>query len=608
MPRILKFSVIAVLLVFLVLGAVLAYLMFAIDINSYKPQIEQTAKDQGIELNIQGQLGWSVFPNIAISIGETHFQSAQYGVEPSSIASASLALKWPELLRKQLAVSALTIDSANIHITSLDSGAAAAAIPASGSEPVSSPDGSFSLAVDQFALRNSQIQYDDILIKNLDATTKGVNLQGDPFTLSLGLDYDQGLDKAPLHLGLSGNAGFDQRQGELTLANMLIELKGVTPTPLIINLTGNLNTNVMEGTLNALTLSLGDTRLTGSATFSKTPKSLALNLSGTDLNLDELLPATNPTDGDAETAKEAEAAQLLPPLFAPLALLDGGSGEVNLTLESLVYDGITLTKPQLLASASGNKIVVNQFSTGIFGGTVTADATFTNSKTPKISFKKQLRDIDMAAAMDKLASEVDITGTLNMGISGTTFGNSGDALIANTQAKGVLEIKDPTLATVNIEKSYCELAALVEKTPARQEPWPAGTRLNNLVSDYHMADGNLILDDYSTGMGNLKLTGNGVIDIINQAFNIRVVTLLDGDRTSDSGCEIKSTRVRNKKIPFICKDSFAKAGAGSCKPDPDFVKGLLQEKLLDKLIDDKDGEESEKSKAVKGLLKGIFGG
>ena len=608
MPRILKFSVIAVLLVFLVLGAVLAYLMFAIDINSYKPQIEQTAKDQGIELNIQGQLGWSVFPNIAISIGETHFQSAQYGVEPSSIASASLALKWPELLRKQLAVSALTIDGANIHITSLDSGAAAAAIPASGSEPVSSPDGSFSLAVDQFALRNSQIQYDDILIKNLDATTKGVNLQGDPFTLSLGLDYDQGLDKAPLHLGLSGNAGFDQRQGELTLANMLIELKGVTPTPLIINLTGNLNTNVMEGTLNALTLSLGDTRLTGSATFSKTPKSLALNLSGTDLNLDELLPATNPTDGDAETAKEAEAAQLLAPLFAPLALLDGGSGEVNLTLESLVYDGITLTKPQLLASASGNKIVVNQFSTGIFGGTVTADATFTNSKTPKISFKKQLRDIDMAAAMDKLASEVDITGTLNMGISGTTFGNSGDALIANTQAKGVLEIKDPTLATVNIEKSYCELAALVEKTPARQEPWPAGTRLNNLVSDYHMADGNLILDDYSTGMGNLKLTGNGVIDIINQAFNIRVVTLLDGDRTSDSGCEIKSTRVRNKEIPFICKDSFAKAGAGSCKPDPDFVKGLLQEKLLDKLIDDKDGEESEKSKAVKGLLKGIFGG
>ncbi|MGD9660666.1 MAG: AsmA family protein [Porticoccaceae bacterium] len=606
MPGFLKFSAIAVLIVLLILGGVVAYLMFAIDINSYKPQIEQAAKEQGIELDIQGQLGWSFFPTIAISVGETHFHSAQYGIEPSSIANANLALGWRQLLRKQLAVNALTIDGADIHIISLDSGAAVAAVPATGSKPAASQDGAFSLAVDQFGLHNSKIRYDNTLITNIDASTEGVDLEGSLFTLRVGFDYDQGSAKAPLHLGLSGNAGFNQRQGELTLADMSIEVKGVAQTPIVLMLAGKLNTNLLEGTFDLLTIAVGDAQLSGSAAFSNTPKSLSLELSGTEVNLDTLLPPANETDNKTDTAT-TEAAQILSPLFAPLALLDGGTGKIKLSLESLIYDGITLTAPQLLVSASGNRILLDTFSTGIFGGTITANATFTDSKTPKISFTKQLRDIDIAAAMDKLASDVDIAGTLNMGIDGATFGNSVDALITNTQAAGILEIKDPILATLNIEKSYCEVAALVEKTPAREQPWPAGTRLNNLVSDYHIADGNLILDNYSTGMGNLKLSGNGTIDLINRAFDIRAVTLLDGDRTSDSGCEIKSTRVRNKEIPLICKDSFANAGAGSCKPDPAFVKQLLQDKLLDKLIDDKDGEESEKSKAVKGLLKGIFG-
>ena len=78
---------------------------------------------------------------------------------------------------------------------------------------------------------------------------------------------------------------------------------------------------------------------------------------------------------------------------------------------------------------------------------------------------------------------------------------------------------------------------------------------------------------------------------------------IEGDRTSDSGCIVKSKRVRDKDIPLRCKDSFATAGAKSCQPDPDFLKGVLQDEVLDKLIDDKDGEKAE---AVKGLLKGLF--
>ena len=86
---------------------------------------------------------------------------------------------------------------------------------------------------------------------------------------------------------------------------------------------------------------------------------------------------------------------------------------------------------------------------------------------------------------------------------------------------------------------------------------------------------------------------------------ILATTRLNGDRTSENGCVVESTKLRNRDIPLRCKDSFAKAGAGSCRPDGDIVKKLATDKILEK-IGDKSRLNEETGKTVEGLLKGLF--
>jgi AsmA protein len=116
----------------------------------------------------------------------------------------------------------------------------------------------------------------------------------------------------------------------------------------------------------------------------------------------------------------------------------------------------------------------------------------------------------------------------------------------------------------------------------------------------------VLIENYTTGLGNISLSGNGLIDLGTERFDLLAVSRLNGDRTSEQGCLVKSKRVRDKDIPIRCKDSFANAGGGSCKPDGDFVKQVLQDKLFDK-IQKKSGLNEESEEAVKGLLKGLFG-
>ncbi|MBV1932066.1 MAG: hypothetical protein KUG71_10155, partial [Porticoccaceae bacterium] len=164
---------------------------------------------------------------------------------------------------------------------------------------------------------------------------------------------------------------------------------------------------------------------------------------------------------------------------------------------------------------------------------------------------------------------------------------------------------EPELKTINIEQSYCQVAAMVEKIPAKDD-WPAGTKLNTVDGKFRMQGQTLLLDGLSSGVGNLTLKANGEVDLEAGAFNILAVTRLNGERTSENGCLIESTKLRDKDIPLRCKDSFENAGAKSCRPDGDFVKQFAKDKILEK-IGEKAGLSEADSKAVDSLLKGLFG-
>lgn len=678
------FKVIGAIFVILLLvaGGLVAWLMTAFDPNSYKPQIEQAAREQGVELDIAGDLGLDVFPSLAIVVGETRFESEQHGIRPSRIGQADLALSLMALLRKEVAIKALTLDGVDLNLTQLEQAGAVAAVPASNGQTFTSGDTSLAIAIDQFTLNNSTLTVIQGQTRhqfsNINITTSGVNLTGQPFSVSGELDYSGDLSGNTLSLKLDSNASFNQSTGLVELLDNKLHLQGLTPEPLRIQLAGQANLNdqsarlqtldialgkinltgqmaisdylgeqritgtlslkaddarssleALAGTplqtasakafsqlaltsdvagsasnlqLNNLKLQLDDTHVAGNMTFATgSPRSLTLNLEGDHINVDNYLPPADDTAGSGTATETTAAAALFAPVAAPLALLDGGNGNISFGMQRIDYQGVRLDNTRLVLAATGQRIAITSFTTDTFDGQVKASGNLNLSEsTPTLSLNKSISGVDLKQVTAQLAEDANIEGLLTLQFSGTTSGNNQDALMTNLTGTGTLTIADPVITTINLEQQYCELAAMVEQVPVR-ENWPAGSMLNTLESQFHFDNGNLVLDNYTSGLGNLGVRGNGSIDLIEQAFNIRVITRLEGDRTSAEGCVVKSKRIRDRDIPLLCKDTFANAGAGSCKPDPDFVRNLLQSEVLDKL-----NLEGESGEAVEGLLRGLL--
>lgn len=614
MNKAVKVTLTLVVVIILAFAALLAYVLLALDPNGYKPQLENAAREQGVELHIDGDLGWRLFPTIAIQLGETRFESETHGIRPSSVQEVNLAVGWRELLQKRIAIKALAIDRADIHLTSSEQAAAIAAVPASGDQPVSTDDKSFSLGVEKFSIANSTVSLEEngntTLLSNINLSTSDVSLTGDEFPLAISLEYRADSSAEPIRLDLDASLSLDQQAGKLLASNTTISVDGAMPESIKLTFSAAVDIENQSGELTDLSATVGKTTLTGTGAYRHSlPRSLQLNLKGTELNTADLLAqdATAESTGESDTAADSEATNLLAAIFAPLAILEGGTGNIDLTMDKIIHSGIELDNMRLSLDAEGNKLTINEFSGAIFGGTVNATAVVTNSATPRVTFNKEVTNIDLASAFAQFADDVDITGTLNLKVAGETRGADSDALLDNLKASGDLQVENPVLATINIEQKYCEIAALVENTPKRSEPWPQGTRLDNLVSQFRIEDGKLYLDDYSTAIGNLKVRGDGEILIDEQAFSIAVITRLEGDSTSAEGCAVKSTRVRDKDIPLLCEDSFATAGARSCKPDPEFMNALLQNEVIDK-IREKTNLDEEKVEKLEGLLRGFLGG
>lgn len=686
-----------VALVVVAVIAILLYVVFAMDPNDYKGDIENIAAQQGVDLSIEGDLEWNLFPNLAIRVGETRMSSEQRGLPASSFRRADLVLGWWPLLQRRVEVGALKIDGADLHLENASQGAAVAAAPGTGARPVEVSGSPFSLAIDQFELSDSRVTLLDeagnTVLDNLNLSSNNVSLTGEPFPVSVAFDYSGPLSPNPVSIGFDNQTTFNESAGIVTLADNQLSVTGLMPAAFNLDFnasvdlkaesaevkdirgslgpmafsahlevadygtdlaaSGNLELDPFDlkavatdwfgmpldtaadkaftrvglstdfaATLNRLSLDnlalrLDDTTVRGNMRLGmEAPRDLQLSLAGDNLNASDYLPAAEDTDGEADKGGTGtEAAALFAPILGPLAILEGGNGDINFAMDSVDYDGLTLEALELAMTVRGRVLNLQTLSTNVFGGGVDASGKLDFAgNLPRASFRKQVADIDIAEALAFVDPENEpaITGRATLNIQGETEGSDPDALFANLVANGDFRVEQPTITTINIERSYCELAALVENQPKRTEPWPQGTSLRTLTGNFRLRDQILHLDKYDTAMGNLDLRGDGQVDIGRERFDVMVITRLNGDRTSEAGCPVKSKRIRDRDIPLRCRDSFADAGATSCKPDQAFINRMIQDEVIDRIrgrSGDSEGKEGKDSSgdAVEGLLRGILG-
>lgn len=215
-------KILAALLVLIVV-AILA-LIFLFDLNRLKPSITSAAQEQGIDLQIGGDLGWTFWPSVGVTVEDVRVAPLAAVEQPiAQVKKASLLVALKPLFSGAIQVQHIQVDGAIIHLlvdkkgqgnweAITDHKAAensdTTQTPAKKSVPENSatanaedadkntPDTAtddLQLAIERISLSNSSLHYrnaqsgQDLAVEDVQFDVRKFNLKGEPFTISLSL-------------------------------------------------------------------------------------------------------------------------------------------------------------------------------------------------------------------------------------------------------------------------------------------------------------------------------------------------------------------------------------------------------------------------------------
>ncbi|WP_347332874.1 AsmA family protein [Marinimicrobium locisalis] len=205
-----------VALVLLVVIAAVA-LVFVFDPNMFKPRLEAMAREQGIALNIDGNLGWQLWPALGVEVNDIRVAAVSAPEQTiAALDQASLRLAIRPLLSGDVSVHHVLVDGAAFDLQVDESGkgnweqllpaesdapasseadpqeAPASTQPPSQTSSDSADTARMELAVEQITLADASLRYRDAVrgqdfsLEPLNLNVEGFNLQGNPFDVDLG--------------------------------------------------------------------------------------------------------------------------------------------------------------------------------------------------------------------------------------------------------------------------------------------------------------------------------------------------------------------------------------------------------------------------------------
>jgi AsmA protein len=116
MGTVIKRALIVLLALVIILGVALGAITALFNPNDYKDEIEQIALDKaGIDLNIKGDISWSVYPTLGFSIQSL---DARFEGQPDlgTLNSAALSVNLPALIAGNVEMNAIEIDGLNLTL------------------------------------------------------------------------------------------------------------------------------------------------------------------------------------------------------------------------------------------------------------------------------------------------------------------------------------------------------------------------------------------------------------------------------------------------------------------------------------------------------------
>ncbi|SFC06701.1 AsmA protein [Microbulbifer thermotolerans] len=673
-----KRTLIALLIVFLLLAGAAAWLLAGLDVNRYKPQLEQLAAKQGVALKLDGDIGWQLWPTIALKLEGVQLAPLPQPDQPLLRAEkVAVGVALMPLLKKRIEAQEILLTSPRIDLALDEQGRGnwellTDAMEEKQKEEAQQPPQldvaedktgkDLNLTLQKLRIEDGVITYKDAAsdteytVEQLRVSVDNLSPGGEPGQLEAGASLRGSGLKQPLELALSSTLALDEgfnglRMQPLTLAlssgeaKAQIHLRGhlrrsgadqpwqiqmklnadinplrpwlaVTGTELVTQNSAALQKlsleTSLEGTdkkldLTPLQLQLDNTTFTGSAQLRNADMpGVDLTLRGGTLVLDDYLPPPAPESEQPQTETAAAPAAPTP---LPLTAMRGFNANLDLSLEQLQAVDLQLDNLQLQLTVDNGLYQLQKLSADLYGGTLSSNGQFNaRGQSAEAAVNGGLADVEIAKVQEAFfpADKVQLSGRTSVSWNAQTRGADTQQLQKQLRASVQLSSDQLSVAPFNLEKGMCQLISYAEKTSLPERDWPESTRLQDLRADITIEGDKAKVQELLAGVENIAMTGDGEIDLEKQEFDFALGLALVGERTSADGCTVKNDRWRNRPLPLRCKDSFADAGAGSCKPDSRRLDDLLREELKYK-AEKKYGEKvEEKVDELKEKLKGWF--
>lgn len=726
-----------VVLALVVLGVgVLFFLTRMFDPNDYKEQIQQAAREQAnIELTLGGDIGWSLFPWLGIELKDVGIAPVEHPEQLlAEVGNMGLGVEVMPLLRRQLRMSDVILDSINLNLEVDENGVAnwstigpqeaadgSAEAPAAteegraAAEQEAQEHGQLDVTVQSVRITNARISYVDrqndqrVLLEEVNLST-GALLEGEPFDVAFlgllttdhpamrvridlttvaGFDLEAEryqLDGFDLKLDasgdpLNGRAVGMRLQGDsvIDLAAQTAELKQLRLSLADLRATGELtasqldtdlqlagNINIAQFDARTLIHALGQklpdmaqanalskvalsgridggadsfmlhdmellvdgTELGGSlglASFET--MALRFDLTGTDLNIDHYLPASESAAATAPGAPAAPAAgqggstsQTAPEPWSndpvlPMETLAELNVVGSLDLQQVQLTGQSISPFKMAIEAEGGNVRLRQFEGGVFGGQFNATATIGAGRVPApLTLSAKLNGMDSLALQRAYEMPEQFRGLLNLDLNLKTQGNSMRNWINALNGDVRFDVADGALLGVNLEEKLCQAIAVANREALTADFGAENTPFNKLSGSFRIVNGTVQSRDLVAALPGITAKGNGDINLPEQRLDYGVGLLLEGDQREmpDPACRINERYV-GIEWPLRC-EGYLHNAAKSCGVDTQGVTRIAGQMLrneAERKIEDKVSEKLEeklgdKAPEVRDAIRGLF--
>jgi AsmA protein len=578
-------------LMLLVLLAVLA-LVFLVDANRFKPRIEAIAKDQGIALQINGDLGWDLWPSLGVAVNDVRVAALDAPDQPiAELKQASLMLKLLPLFSGDFQVDHVAVDGAVISLKVDASGKGNWALLSKPDQPQpaqpnAAADANLKLDIQHISLSDSNVNYSDaqtgqaIALRDINLTMSDVNTRAAPFALDLSFVMElaqAGADKVELQAAFKNTLSVDAAMNDLKIADGRLQAEIIGEETAEIALDYALDiTNVQQepaykGAINLteinarrLLAALGtELKTSNKDALSKLAFSAAVDGNSKKLKLDNLkllLDNTNfsgsigitdfatdalklvldgdeinvddylppPSETPAQTANSTAEDTLL-----PLEDLRGLNINVKLALKKIIVHKIALENVALKLLAK-NGMIEQSLTANAYAGAITAKGQLdARGQQAQVQFDAGVEGLELEPLLKdmEMNSHFGLQGAVQARALGSTQGNSVSQLFKSLRSNATFSGAQVRLLPINLEQQFCQLVNLVNQIEEPEKVWNEFTEMNELSGSIKWRDELITIDTFKAGVEKLQLGSTGKINLATDEYDIFLPFKLLKDKT-----------------------------------------------------------------------------